>query len=746
MPNIPKIQFEILLNEKGLVDGIKKAEKQVDSFKEKNKSLFKTIKAKWLEIVGVFYSVKKAFDFTREFQEYQQSLQALTRQTGQSATKIVQELRKVSAGTISNKNLVLAANRAVALGVTKNVKVMARLLEIARLRARAMGISTTQAFNDIVTGIGRASPLILDNLGFITKGWAEEAKAAGKAYDAQFILNKILEQGSEELKRAGGLTLTTAEKMAKLGASWENFRITLGRLLTPILVPIIEKLSKIFDVISKAPQPILAMARTLIFAATAFKILNIAIKALNLNPVVLGLTLVITAVSGIISKIKSARKETRLLYGEITEADRASLEQLKRTQEERLKRKEKEIDKIKEEIRKLRERDVVLQSELETRRKQMESLDEASRIYQKEHGQLEVSNKKWNELQERLKEAQTEYNRIREKVISADVQLKKLDERLKTKFKTDIKIETNVEKAKAEIEDYYSYLEMQRELALLKEKERFEKALNAAIQFHKDREEIETLHQDNIQFIKDSYAMTEDERRELSKIKLLEFFAWVEEQYGVHYSVLTKQNREAALRRYKIEKDLNDSILKTATDSYSKIVEAYADGITSMLFEGERFRKSFKDFIKDVMISLGKLITKLLIMKGIMAATGIVFGEGGRVKSPFGIFQEGGLLSGPSHSQGGIPIEAEGGEYIVRKESVTSQTLPILETINRSFGRINSLIKPQIPIFQGGGIVNNDRSNRLYINEVIVETSEPIDFFEQLNELAQSSGSRILRR
>ena len=34
-----------------------------------------------------------------------------------------------------------------------------------QVRGRAMGLSTTQAFGDIVTGIGRMSPLILDNLG-----------------------------------------------------------------------------------------------------------------------------------------------------------------------------------------------------------------------------------------------------------------------------------------------------------------------------------------------------------------------------------------------------------------------------------------------------------------------------------------------------------------------------------------------------------------------------------------------------
>ena len=44
----------------------------------------------------------------------------------------------------------------------------------------------------------------------------------------------------------------------------------------------------------------------------------------------------------------------------------------------------------------------------------------------------------------------------------------------------------------------------------------------------------------------------------------------------------------------------------------------------------------------------------------------------------------GGYLRGPSHSRGGVPIEAEGGEFIVKKEAVTPETKPLLEAINRS--------------------------------------------------------------
>ena len=53
-------------------------------------------------------------------------------------------------------------------------------------------------------------------------------------------------------------------------------------------------------------------------------------------------------------------------------------------------------------------------------------------------------------------------------------------------------------------------------------------------------------------------------------------------------------------------------------------------------------------------------------------------------------FQDGGLIQGPSHSQGGVKFavggqvgfEAEGGEFIIKKDSVNPQTIKTLEYIN----------------------------------------------------------------
>ena len=47
-------------------------------------------------------------------------------------------------------------------------------------------------------------------------------------------------------------------------------------------------------------------------------------------------------------------------------------------------------------------------------------------------------------------------------------------------------------------------------------------------------------------------------------------------------------------------------------------------------------------------------------------------------------YPKGGKLKGPSHDKGGIDINVEGGEYIIKADSVNEDTLPLLEEINKT--------------------------------------------------------------
>ncbi|MBU1235027.1 MAG: hypothetical protein KKC77_19240, partial [Proteobacteria bacterium] len=247
-----KIEIEVLA--KGVAKAQKDIEKLTGSLKKnkkENDDLLKSFKKNWLKIAAVVGTVavafKKVFDISQQAAKFNQSMTAARQQFGVDADKMIKKLKEVSDGTIANTDLISAANRAMALNVTKDIDKMAQLMEVARVRGRAMGLDTTQAFNDLVTGIGRGSPLILDNLGIITKGWADEAKGAGKAMDAQFILNKVLKDGADILRKTGALVLTDAEQFDTFGVVVKNFTLELGQKLLPSLQKSNEILSDLFN-------------------------------------------------------------------------------------------------------------------------------------------------------------------------------------------------------------------------------------------------------------------------------------------------------------------------------------------------------------------------------------------------------------------------------------------------------------------------------------------------------------------
>lgn len=96
--------------------------------------------------------------------------------------------------------------------------------------------------------------------------------------------------------------------------------------------------------------------------------------------------------------------------------------------------------------------------------------------------------------------------------------------------------------------------------------------------------------------------------------------------------------------------------------------------------------------------ALGSLPPPLsFIMAGLSAALGAVQ-IAAIASEPLPEAARGALLVGPSHAQGGIPIEAEGGEAIINKHS-TKAFLPLLSAINVAGGGV--------PLFARGGIAGD---------------------------------------
>jgi len=151
----------------------------------------------------------------------------LAASVGGNLDDMVDDMRDASRGMIADTDLILSANRAMMLGVADTTEEMVALMNVAAERGQAMGLTMTQAFNDIVTGLGRGSALILDNLGIVLdleqeyRNYAAElgttASALDEAQKKQAMVNAVLHDAK------GGVEVMV-DPTQSLAASWQNFR------------------------------------------------------------------------------------------------------------------------------------------------------------------------------------------------------------------------------------------------------------------------------------------------------------------------------------------------------------------------------------------------------------------------------------------------------------------------------------------------------------------------------------------
>lgn len=139
---------------------------------------------------------------------------------------LLSDLQKATKGTVSDLELMQRAVQA------NNFKIplenLATYFEFARRRAKETGESVDYLVQSIVTGIGRKSPLILDNLGISTIRLQKEfAKTGDFAQAAGNIIRT-------ELSGMGADIDTTAEKLARFNALWENLKKKAGDAIIDI--------------------------------------------------------------------------------------------------------------------------------------------------------------------------------------------------------------------------------------------------------------------------------------------------------------------------------------------------------------------------------------------------------------------------------------------------------------------------------------------------------------------------------
>lgn len=215
--------------------------------------------------------------------------------------------------------------------------------------------------------------------------------------------------------------------------------------------------------------------------------------------------------------------------------------------------------------------------------------------------------------------------------------------------------------------------------------EEAQEALDKATEMHDKAVEKVTMSQDKISELNDKLRNSSGSQLEAYK-----------EQMADEQALLLQ--REAEEKRLAKEKEKREKELEKKKKQQERLnmamnlMEAIANtavGVTSALKWGP---------------ILGPIFAAII---GAMGAVQIAL-----ITKQLSKMADGGLLQGPSHAQGGIPvgntgIEVEGNEYVVNKRS-TAKYLPLLQAINEEGARHKTRAN-QIGKFADGGTINAQR-------------------------------------
>ena len=155
---------------------------------------------------------------------------------------LLDNLRKATAGTVDDLTLMQTAVKAENFRIPMDV--LAKGLDFAQRRAQATGESVDYMVESFVTGLGRQSVKILDNLG-ISAAELKERMAEG-ATMAEAV-GQIMD---EEFKKVGERVTTTSMKVDQQRASITNLKTEVGEKLLPVYSAFLDNTIKGLDTIN----------------------------------------------------------------------------------------------------------------------------------------------------------------------------------------------------------------------------------------------------------------------------------------------------------------------------------------------------------------------------------------------------------------------------------------------------------------------------------------------------------------
>jgi hypothetical protein len=217
-------------------NGIRNADRELQSFSKNIQNIG--------NLIGASFAVSVIQDFTLEAVKLGDQLTAAEqgfRRFGDAAD--LDELRKSTQGVVTDLQLMQQAIQAGNFGIP--IKELGNLFKFAQMRAKETGVEVNYLVESIVTGIGRKSTRVLDNLGITAIALKEKlGGVSAEAASIADVTKAVSEIASEEIGKMGNATTDATTEVAQFGVEWQNFKAELGQTIAPAIIAILRFIKK----------------------------------------------------------------------------------------------------------------------------------------------------------------------------------------------------------------------------------------------------------------------------------------------------------------------------------------------------------------------------------------------------------------------------------------------------------------------------------------------------------------------
>ena len=239
---------------------------------------------------AIIAGLQKTIELSSKMEGLRRGFDNLAKSAGFSA-QTFNKLQKATDGTMSSFDLMKQANNAMLLGIFESDDQMAKMFDTAQRLAQALGKDAAFGIESLVTGMGRQSKLMLDNLGIMVK--AEDAykrhaedlhKSVSELTDMerkQAFVNEAMKEANSLVKNLGDEQLTTADAINQMKTALGDVAAKIGESLSPLITSLAKGVKSLATETGGETTEARKLFRTIKDLNTSEKVRKDAIASIN---------------------------------------------------------------------------------------------------------------------------------------------------------------------------------------------------------------------------------------------------------------------------------------------------------------------------------------------------------------------------------------------------------------------------------------------------------------------------------